>query len=273
MSDRVIKVDDTFGRLTVREVLNERLLLCVCECGKQVQLRRSTLLLPRKSALSCGCGVVHRQPKSHNHCGWEYASEFQRWRIARSQNRLCPAWREDFATFLAGVQQLPGYAALRQERLERLDKSKPFGPDNAQWVAQRTVRKEKKHTVSAKPVAPVHLRVGSLAYIVSDAVATVKVDSITVAWNSSGQRVRFTFDTAGLFEADVTEGWSSNLESVVLEGDGRSLCFTKATASGVARKQRKVKEDAEWVSSFTVEGTPERAEVLAQVRKMLEGLK
>lgn len=60
------------------------------------------------------------------------------WTWRRRKHTLCKAWRDDFWLFVKDVHERPTPTHF----LRRLDESKPYAPDNAEWVQATALRSE-----------------------------------------------------------------------------------------------------------------------------------
>lgn len=141
----VFVLGDQYGRLEVIADLGsragERWVRCRCTCGvfKDLQLKKA------RKAVACGC---LEQTRKITH-GASDTPEYRTWThiIDRCYNPRCddypnwggrgikmhPAWRRDFAVFLAAVGKRPGPGYS----LDRRDNSKGYVPGNVRWATKK----------------------------------------------------------------------------------------------------------------------------------------
>lgn len=142
-----VKSGEVYGRLIVvlaqssaRTKQNERLALCMCQCGAE------TYVLPYKlksgHTKSCGClqrdGIRKRQTKH----GRYYEPEHMVWRNMRKRCndpryaqwyggvRVCERWDISYENFLADV----GCKPTPNASLDRINPSGHYEPSNVRWV-------------------------------------------------------------------------------------------------------------------------------------------
>lgn len=102
---------------------------CKCSCGKFITLTKYTLL--KKDKKDCGCGIT--KPKQID----KKSKIYKLWQsVLTRKYRISEDWK-NFETFLCDVK------TVRNQRLGRIDKKKPLGKDNYQWIPYATGKKSK----------------------------------------------------------------------------------------------------------------------------------
>ncbi len=152
---------DVFGRLTVIKDEHSTHALCLCSCGREKMVKRTSLRYG--SSKSCGCAAAERliTTWSRGH-GMSRTPEYQAWRsmVARCSNRdhpnfadyggrgiaVCERWMA-FENFLEDMgKRPPGFD------LDREDNMGGYAPGNCRWVPHKTnqqnTRKSMRWTVN-----------------------------------------------------------------------------------------------------------------------------
>lgn len=153
----------TFGRLTILAFagwnrFKNRVWLCHCECGKELEVTAGSLLSGCTS--SCGCwamdvliarstkhGMAKRQEARREHRIWCSIRQ----RCNNKNNRAWPAyggrgikvcdrWMESFENFYADMGTCPkGYS------IERKDNDGNYSPDNCVWASAKVQARNKRN--------------------------------------------------------------------------------------------------------------------------------
>ncbi len=181
MKDHPVKSGDTFGRLTVKSAAMKdnayRLIwICLCECGKAVNVRYDHLTSGKIA--SCGClrAEVGKQnghkSATHGDCrrtqdGKRKTPEYRAWSnmLSRCYNRhdisypnyggrgvtVCTQWRDSFASFLHDVGRRPTV----HHSLDRFPgQDGNYEPGNVRWATpteqQRNIRSNKLITLNGE---------------------------------------------------------------------------------------------------------------------------
>jgi hypothetical protein len=109
-----------------------RMYLCLCKCGEKFTAKQESIVSGRKQ--SCGC--IHRRKlkKAVTTHGMSktFVYEYRAWCMMRTRYPLqvCEAWNR-FDVFLKDMGARP-----KDGRFTRIDRIKPFGPDNCVWHVQ-----------------------------------------------------------------------------------------------------------------------------------------
>jgi hypothetical protein len=107
--------------------------LCRCNCGT-LFLSRANVLSSRVTGCGCGGGKFERHGDADS---LEYAT----WMNMKGNNgqSVCERWRS-YRNFLADVGQRPGTGFA----LDRIDKSRPYEPNNVRWLPDEEARPRRR---------------------------------------------------------------------------------------------------------------------------------
>ena len=159
-----------FGRLLVirheGSTNTEAIWRCLCDCGKQVIVRGSSLR--RGHTKSCGClrdeivskiQTTHKKTKTRLYNVWTHIK-------ARCYNpthhayknygergiTVCDEWKNDFPKFYewAIANGYDENAPKGQCTIDRIDNDKGYSPDNCRWVDIKTQNKNKRKNKQEK---------------------------------------------------------------------------------------------------------------------------
>lgn len=154
---RLQVINKVFGRLTVKEEINERppKLYCECSCGKSLVAYRNNVLAGYTK--SCGCLHKERTSEANSTHGESGTRLYKLWKgmLARCSNpardnyqyygakgiRVCQRWK-DYALFYTdmGPSYVPGL------QLDRVDPTKDYTPENCRWLTQsENAGRNKRH--------------------------------------------------------------------------------------------------------------------------------
>lgn len=151
----------TFGRLTVSHRVGTKhghaLWGCVCECGKEVEVRANSLNAGHST--SCGCyrdevskinGAsmgTHRMSSSPEYALYQgmkrrcYSTkEVSYERYGAKGITVCDRWLESFENFYEDMGAKPS----PNHTLERLDGELGYGPENVVWATTETQMRNRK---------------------------------------------------------------------------------------------------------------------------------
>ena len=154
-----ISIGDVFGRLTVvaeaPRKLSWRYWLCQCSCGsppKEVKQHEIG-----KKVKSCGCLRGEGGKNKWQTHGKTGTAEHRIWKAMLSRccnpnnigyedyrHRAPPEVWHDFEVFLADMGPRPS----PKHSIERLDNSKPYGPDNCLWATSKEQARNSSHNIN-----------------------------------------------------------------------------------------------------------------------------
>lgn len=141
----------SYGELTALYIVRadpQAVWLCQCSCGKQVEVRSSSL--GGGHTKSCGCRM---RVRGHGKTGTlEWKRWYTMWRRCTDKNnkayelyknRTPPEQWKDFSVFLSDMGPIPS----EKHTVERIDNDKPYGPDNCKWATMAEQRKNTSSTI------------------------------------------------------------------------------------------------------------------------------
>lgn len=119
-----------------------RLAMCVCDCGKEKDVR--LLHLVRKRITSCGCRARTRNGLGHTPLAKVWRQMKSRCLPAYRDRHLyfdkgisvCDEWIQSFEAFLFWSNS-NGYVEGAKLQIDRVDNSRGYSPDNCRWVSSR----------------------------------------------------------------------------------------------------------------------------------------
>lgn len=142
-----MKRGDKFGRLTIIELLPQRRVRCLCDCGTE----RVAFQYNVKSGASASCGCLKsevtaaRSTKHGEARAGRQSPEYVAWMhiIDRCENQsnkdfrwygargisVSPKWRHDFSAFLADAGRRPSPL----HSIDRIESNKNYEPGNVRW--------------------------------------------------------------------------------------------------------------------------------------------
>lgn len=136
---------DKFGAIHV---------LCKCECGNEVIVRKNAVT--GGNTRSCGCLASELTAKRNRTHGQSGTPEYETWcrMVKRCSNpnavnwkyyggrgiRICPEWRNSFETFLAHVGPRPS----SKHSIDRIDNNGHYEPDNVRWTTADVQAKNRR---------------------------------------------------------------------------------------------------------------------------------
>jgi hypothetical protein len=126
-----------------------------CDCGREIVACGGNV----RTGSTSSCGCLHRELSAarltdHGHrAAKHHGPTYRAWQLMRREpDAVCAAWKE-YAVFLKDLGERPA-----QTKLERLDSTRSFGPDNCCWGAvdtraARAARGWDKRRLSGHPEA------------------------------------------------------------------------------------------------------------------------
>lgn len=136
MKKTSVKIGDRYGRLTVIARvpdIRKTYWICKCDCGKTTTVYTTKLVVGKTK--SCGC--------AHLTHGMSHDCLYHIWTAKRTKG-TCPEW-EDYMTFREW--------AIKHDWVEggcvigRINKNKPFSPDNCYVYVPLALRKGYRHDI------------------------------------------------------------------------------------------------------------------------------
>lgn len=110
---------------------------CRCDCGNETVVFRNSLVTG--GTKSCGCVRFAHRAARHGHARHRVKTPtYASWSSMRSRpanrDRICESWAS-FEAFLTDMGECPP-----GHRLERIDRSRGFRPDNCRWAPDQSRR-------------------------------------------------------------------------------------------------------------------------------------
>ena len=152
LAKRCVEIGDRFGRLVVTDKAGrtkqyDRLLLCLCDCGRVVTVRSGHL--KNGHTISCGCYAKELIRQRNTIHGKSHLPEHYLWlsMIQRCSNpatkqyayygvrgiKVCKRWQASFESFLADV----GLRPSPELTLERINNDGNYEPGNVKWATRK----------------------------------------------------------------------------------------------------------------------------------------
>lgn len=155
-----------YGRLTALRVSNSRgkqnqiKWICLCECGKEVEV--SGHALRSKHTKSCGClfmDVAREQAIKIGHANKyvpdKYKKEHAIWmgirkrclhpngRYRKKGILMCERWADSFMSFIEDMGPMPG----DNYQIDRIDYKGNYKPSNCRWVTNKEQQRNRRSNV------------------------------------------------------------------------------------------------------------------------------
>lgn len=151
-----------FGRLTVLEITDRRIggnvvWLCVCECGKQTEVKAGNL--QSGMTKSCGCLRSEKSTVTHTTHGKRNTNLSMVWqsmkqRCLNPNNKsfknyggrgitICDEWKNDFQAFYDYVSVLPHFGEAGYS-LDRINNDGNYEPNNVRWATAKEQSNNKR---------------------------------------------------------------------------------------------------------------------------------
>lgn len=130
--NRMNIVGEKYGRLTVVSEAESkgytRYWLCKCKCGNEITVSQNSLR--NKLTKSCGCIKKDGIHKLSHH------PLYHSWLMHKQRYKICKEWKADFLTF---YHWAISHGYKQDLELGRIDKNKPFLPNNCKFMTHREI--------------------------------------------------------------------------------------------------------------------------------------